>query len=84
MIGKVKNFMKIDQIDKFDQCQKPAKWAQLLGARLIYRGSIDFSGLSAFFTKSFTTVVFPVIVFSSNYHLGTSCYSCLGLLKPLL
>ena len=76
--------MKIDQIDKFDQRQKPAKWAQLLGAGLICRGSSDFSGLSALLTKPFTTAVFPVIVFSSFYHLGTSCYSDYGLPQPLL
>jgi hypothetical protein len=76
--------MKIDQIDKFDQRQKPAKWAQLLGARFICRGSIDFSGISAFLTKPFTIAVFPVIVFSSFYHLGTSCYSVDGWPKPLL
>ena len=55
--------MKIDQIDKFDQRQKPAKWAQLLGAALICRGSIYFSGLSALLTKPLTTAVFPVIIF---------------------
>lgn len=46
--------MKVDQIKKFDQCQKPAKWTQLLGAGLITRGSIDFSGFGAIFTKPFT------------------------------
>ena len=76
--------MKIDQIQKFDQRQKPAKWAQLLAASLICRGCIDFSGLSALLTKPFTTAVFPVTVFSSFYHLGTSCYSVYGLAEPLL
>jgi len=76
--------MKIDQIQKFDQRQKPAKWAQLFAACLICRAGIDFSGLSALLTKPFTVAVFPVIVFSSFYHLGTSCYSIYGSPKPLL
>ncbi|MDX1284616.1 MAG: hypothetical protein R3182_06380, partial [Draconibacterium sp.] len=74
--------MKIDQIDKFDQRQQPAKRAQLLGARFICRGSVDFSGLYTLFTKSFTTAAFPVKVFSSFYHLGTSCYSVYGWSEP--
>jgi hypothetical protein len=76
--------MKINQIEKLDQRQQPAKWTQLLRAGLINRGSIDFSGFDAIFTKPFTNAAFPGIVFSSFYHLGTSCYSCYGLAKPTL
>jgi hypothetical protein len=76
--------MKIYQIEKFNQGQQPAKWAQLFGAGLKLRGSIDFSGLSLIFTKSFTNTVFPGILFPSFNHLGTSCYSVYGLAKPLL
>jgi len=76
--------MKINQIEKFDQRQKPAKWTQLLTTGLIRRGSIDFSGLSAVFTKPFTIKVFPATLFLSFNHLGTSCYSCYGSGKPLL
>jgi hypothetical protein len=84
LISKVKDFMKIDQIQKFDQRQKPAKWTQLFGTGLIRRGSIDFSGFSAIFRKPFTNAVFPGILFSSFNHLGTSFYSGYGLAKPLL
>jgi hypothetical protein len=80
----VKDFPKTDQIDKFDQRQKPAKWAQLLGAGLVSRGSVDFSGLRALFAKPFTAALFPVILMPSFYHLGTSSRSCLGLAEPLL
>jgi hypothetical protein len=74
----VKNFPKTDQIEKFNQRQKPAKWAQPLAACLKLGGSVDFSGPCAICTKSFTTAAFPVNLFASFYHLGTSCYSCLG------
>jgi len=76
--------MKINQIEKFDQRQKPAKWTQMLATGLIRREGIDFSGLSAVFTKPFTNTVFPVILFSSFNLLGTSFYSGYGLAKPLL
>jgi hypothetical protein len=49
--------MKIDQIQKFDQRQKPAKCTQLLAAGLIGRRSIDFSGLGAIFINPFTIKV---------------------------
>ena len=55
--------MKIDQIQKFDQCQKPAKWAQLLGTGIVGRRCIDFSGLSAILLKPFTIALFPAILF---------------------
>jgi hypothetical protein len=84
MIRRAKNFLKFDQIEKLDQRQKPSKWAQLLGAGLIGRGSIYFSGPGAFFTKSFTNKVFLGIAFPSFYHLGTSCCSFYGSAKPLL
>jgi len=71
-VSEVKDFAKTNQIDKFDQRQKPAKWAQLLAAGLINRGSVDFSGLRTFFTKPFTAALFPVSLISSFYHLGTS------------
>jgi hypothetical protein len=76
--------MKIDQIEKLDQRQKPAKWTQLFGTGLVRRGSIDFSGLGAIFTKPFTNAVFPGILFLFFNHLGTSFYSSYGLAKPLL
>jgi len=50
----VKDFMKIYQIEKSDQCQQPAKWTQLFHAGLMNGGSIDFSGFGAIFTKPFT------------------------------
>ena len=84
LISIVKDFMKINQIEKFDQRQKPAKWTQLLATGLIGRASIDFSGLSAVFTKPFTNTVFAGNVFLSFNHLGTSYYSCYGSGKPLL
>ena len=84
LVSKVKNFTKTGQIEKFDQSQKPTKWAQLLAASLKPGRGIDFSGPIAFLTKTFTKAGFPVIVFSSFYHLGTSCHGCLGLAKPLL
>jgi len=83
-MSKVKDFMKINRIEKFNQRQKPAKWTQLLSAGLIGRGCIDFSGLGAIFTKPFTSALFPAIVFPSFNHLGTSFYGCYGLAKPLL
>ena len=83
-VSEVKDFPKTDQIDKFDQRQKPAEWAQLLGAGFVSRGSVDFSGPRALFTKPFTVAVFPVSLISFFYHLGTSCHSCLGLAEPLL
>jgi hypothetical protein len=76
--------MKINQIEKFDQRQKTAKWTQMLSAGLISRGSTDFSGLGAIFTKPFTNTVFAGNVFLSFNHLGTSYCSCYGLGKPLL
>jgi hypothetical protein len=76
--------MKVNQIEKFYQGQKPAKWTQLLGAGLKLGGSIDFSGLSLIFAKPFTNTVFPGILSLSFNHLGTSCYSGYGLGKPLL
>jgi hypothetical protein len=42
LISKVKDFVKISQVEKFNQSQKPAKWTQLLSAGLTGRGSIDF------------------------------------------
>jgi hypothetical protein len=69
----VKNFPKTDQIEKFDQRQKPAKWAQLLAAGLVCRGSIDFSGLQAFSTKPFPVALFPGSFFTflpSGYRLS--------------
>ncbi len=67
-----------------DQGQKPAKWAQLLSASLVARRSIDSSGLSAVCFKTFTGAVFPGILFSSFYHLGTSCFNGFYLLKPII
>jgi len=84
LISRVKDFMKINQIKKFDQRQKPAKWTQLLATGLIDRGSVDFSGLGAIFTKPFTIALFPATVFLSFNHLGTSYDSCYGSAKPLL
>ena len=76
--------MKIDQIQKFDQRQKPAKWTQLLAAGLIGRRSIDFSGLGAIFINPFTIKVFLACYFFLSFnHLGTSYYRCYGLRKPL-
>ena len=63
LISKVKDFMKINQIEKFDQRQKPAKWTQLLGAALIRRGGVYFTGLSAIFTKPFSNTVFADSIF---------------------
>jgi len=66
----MKNFLKIDQIKKFDQRQNPAKWAQLLGACLKSRRSVDFSGPIAILTRSFTNAVFPAnlsVVLPSGY-----------------
>jgi hypothetical protein len=63
LISKVKDFMKINQIKKFDQRQKPTKWTQLLATGLIRRGSIDFTGLSAIFTKPFSNTVFADSIF---------------------
>jgi hypothetical protein len=83
-VSEVKDFPKTDQIDKFDQRQKPAEWAQLRGTGFVSRGSVDFSGPRAFFTKPFTAALFPGSLISSFYHLGTSCRSCLGLAEPLL
>jgi hypothetical protein len=77
-------FPESHQIEKFNQRQKPAKWDQLLAAGLKPGGSVDFSGPCAIGTKSFTTAAFPANLFPSFYHLGISCYSCLGLAKPLL
>jgi hypothetical protein len=71
LISIVKDFMEINQIEKFDQRQKPAKWTQLLATGLIGRGSIDFSGLSAIFTKPFTNTVFAGNVFMVRENL---CY----------
>jgi hypothetical protein len=76
--------MKINQIEKFNQRQKPAKWTQLFCAGLKRRRSIDFSGFCAILGKPFTIAVFPVILFSSFNHLDTSFYSGYGLRKPLL
>jgi len=57
--------LKSNQIEKLDQRQQPAKWTQLLRAGLITRGSIDFSGFGAIFTKPFTNAAFPGNVFAS-------------------
>jgi hypothetical protein len=84
LVCKVKNLSKIDQIQKFDQRQKPAKWALLLASGLKAGRSVDFSGLGVILTRCFTCAVFPVKLFLSFYHLGTSCHSCFGLAKPLL
>jgi hypothetical protein len=58
-VSKVKKFTKTDQIDKFNQRQKPAKLAQLLSEGFVNRGSVDFSGLRALFTKPFTVALIP-------------------------
>jgi hypothetical protein len=84
LVSKLKNFPKTDQVEKFDQRQKPAKWAQLLAAGLKFGRSVDSSGPGATGTRSFTTAAFPATLFALFYHLGTSCYSCLSLAKPLL
>jgi hypothetical protein len=84
LVSKVKYFPKTDQIEKFNQGQKPTKWAQLLAAGLKAVGIVDFYGPCAICTRSFTTAPFSANLFPLFYHLGTSCYSCLGLGKPLL
>ena len=63
LVSKVKYFPKTDQIEKFDQRQKPAKWAQPLAAGLKLGGSVDFSGPCAICTKAFTTAAFPANFF---------------------
>jgi hypothetical protein len=80
----MKNFPKTNQIEKFDQRQKPAKWAQLLAAGLKFGRSIDSSGPGAMGTRSFTTAAFAATLFALFCHLGTSFYCCLGSGKPLL
>jgi hypothetical protein len=62
MMGGVKNLLKIDQTQNFDQLQKPAKWAQLLSARIVSRRSIDFSCLSAISFKTCTRAPFCAIL----------------------
>ncbi len=69
---------------KFDQCQKPSKWAQLLGTGVVACRSIDFSGFRTVCFKSFTGAAFPGILFSSFYHLGTSCFIGLFFLNPII
>ncbi len=44
--------------------------------------SIDFSGISGVFLKPFTYALFPAMLFSSFYHLGTSCFMVWFLPKP--
>ena len=74
-VSEVKDFPKTDQIDKFDQRQKPAEWAQLLGASFVSRGNVDFYGLRAIIAKPFTAALYPVSLIPSFSHLGTSCRS---------
>ena len=73
LVSKVKNFPKTDQIEKFDQCQQPAKWAQLLAAGLKPGRSVDSSGLGAICIRSFTTAAFPATLFALFYYLDISC-----------
>jgi hypothetical protein len=75
-LSEVKDFPKTDQIEKFDQRQKPAKWAQLLAAGPIRHESVHFFWLSGPFTNPNTVAVFPAALFSFFNHLGTSCRSC--------
>ena len=67
LIGKVKYFFKMHQVEKLDQRQKPAKWAQLLGTGLISGQCIDLSGLGAILMKPFTIALFPAILFPLFY-----------------
>jgi hypothetical protein len=46
-----KNVNKLYQVQKLDQCQKAAKWAQSLSTGPIGRGSLDSSGLRAITIK---------------------------------
>jgi hypothetical protein len=63
MIGRRKNLFEFDHIKKFDQGQKPSKWAQLLGTSVVARRSIDFSGPRTVYLKPFTGTLFPGILF---------------------
>ena len=52
---------KFDQIQKLDHGQKPTKWAQALGTRVIHRRGVDFSGSCAISVKTFIVAVLPGI-----------------------
>jgi hypothetical protein len=60
----------LNQIQKLDQCQKAAKGAQLLTARVISGGSVDFTGPGVALRKPFTVMRFggrKILLFN---HLG--------------
>lgn len=63
LVSKVKNFTKIDQIQKFNERQKSAKWAQLFAAGFKLSRGIDFYGTDAICKRSFTSMGFPAIFF---------------------
>jgi hypothetical protein len=69
-IETIENLFKLDQVQKLDQPQKPAKRAYLLGASLKNRGSTDFSGSLLYVSKTFTDALFPVMLLSLFNHLG--------------
>jgi len=69
-VGILENLFKLDQVQKFDQGQYAAKWAQQLCAGAVSSGSRDFPGVGADTFKPFTVAAFPVILFSLLNHLG--------------
>ncbi len=66
----IKNLFELHQVQKFDQCQKPAKWTQPFAASPVCRGGLEFSGLSPIIIKTFIAVLFRVMLFSPFNHLG--------------
>jgi len=66
----MKHLIELKKVQKFYQCQKAAKGAQLLTARVVGRGSTDFTGPGVAVRKSFTVMRFSgrkILLFN---HLG--------------
>jgi hypothetical protein len=54
----MKQLIELKKVQKLYQCQEAATGAQLLTARVVGRGSVDFTGSGVAFRKSFTVTRF--------------------------
>jgi hypothetical protein len=73
-IEMIKNLLKSDQVQKFDQPEKPTKRSYLLATSFKMGGSIDFSGSQTPFFKNFTGKTIRDILVSHFKHLVSSCF----------
>ena len=79
----VNQLLELDQIQKLDQCQQPAKGAQLLPTGVVGGGSVDFTGSGAAVRKPFTVMRFGDRAKLLFNHLGDLPCVRMTLPKPL-